>query len=190
MLDEILAAYSQGFFLMDNGDGAGLQWYRSRRHALIPLDGSLHVPRSLRRALNSGRFETRINSDFVAVVNGCAARKETWITEELKNIYLALHVAGHASSFEVWHEDELAGGILGICLGGAFIGESMFYKKPEASKVGLVRLVEHLSARGFGLFDAQVQNPHLARFGAFEISEPKYKQLLKRVLLLQAKFDS
>lgn len=182
MLDvnTIIQAYSDGYFLMDNGEGLG--WYSSRRHALIPLDERFHVPTSLRRALNSGRFETRINSDFIGVVNGCAAREETWITPELKQIYLELNRVGFAFSFEAWFEGKLAAGILGIAIGGAFIGETMFYAVPEASKVAMVRLVEHLRNQKFVLFDAQIQNPHLARFGAFEIREREYKPLLEKAI--------
>jgi leucyl/phenylalanyl-tRNA---protein transferase len=182
MLDvtTIIQAYSDGYFLMDNGDGLG--WYSSRRHALIPLDERFHVPSSLRRTLNSGRFETRINSDFIGVVNGCAARSETWITPELKEIYLELNRAGFAFSFETWLDGELAAGILGIVIGAAFIGETMFYAVPEASKVAMVRLVEHLRDQKFQLFDAQIQNPHLERFGAFEIREREYKPLLEKAI--------
>ena len=188
MLDAstIINAYSEGYFLMDNGDGLG--WYSSRRHALIPLDGRFHVPTSLRRALNSGRFETRINADFPGVVDGCAAREETWITPELKAIYLELHRAGVAHSFETWVNGELAAGILGITIGAAFIGETMFFAVPEASKVAMVRLVEHLRAKDFQLFDAQIQNPHLARFGAYEIREREYKPLLEKAVQSKATF--
>ncbi len=188
MLDvnTIIQAYSEGYFLMDNGEGLG--WYSSRRHALIPLDERFHVPTSLRRALNSGRFETRINSNFMGVVNGCAARTETWITPELEQIYLELNRAGFAFSFETWLGNELAAGILGIVIGGAFIGETMFYAVPEASKVAMVRLVEHLRTRGFLLFDAQIQNPHLARFGAFEIREREYKPLLEKAVRMPVTF--
>jgi leucyl/phenylalanyl-tRNA---protein transferase len=183
---DILELYSQGYFLMDNGQG--LDWYSSRRHALIPLDDRFHTPSSLRRALNSGRFETRINQAFEDVVDGCAARDETWITPELREIYLELHLAGIAHSFETWTEDRLAGGILGIVIGAAFIGESMFFRVPEASKVAMVRLHEHLKARGFILFDAQIQNPHLERFGAYELHERGYAKMLERAVTTQAHF--
>ena len=182
----IVELYAQGYFLMDNGDG--LNWYSSRRHALIPLDGAFHVPRSLRRALNSGRFETRINADFAGVVAGCGDRAETWITPELEAVYGELHRAGFAHSFETWVDGALAGGILGITVGAAFIGESMFFRVPEASKVAMVRLVEHLRSRDFALFDAQIQNPHLARFGAFEVPEREYNAMLERAAKRRARF--
>ncbi|GEM86718.1 leucyl/phenylalanyl-tRNA--protein transferase [Meiothermus granaticius] len=180
-IEETLRLYARGYFLMDNGEG--LRWYRSRVHALIPLDSSFHIPRSLRRALNSGWFESRINADFVGTLQGCALEHgETWISEELKQVYLELHWAGYAHSFETWVEGQLAGGILGIALGGAFIGESMFYRVPEASKVAMVRLVEHLRAQGFELFDAQAQNPHLKRFGAYEVAEREFLHRLRQAV--------
>ena len=97
-------------------------------------------------------------------------------------IYLTLHQAGWAHSFETWQGDQLAGGILGIVIRGAFIGESMFYKIPEASKVAMVKLVEHLRQRNFLLFDAQLQNPHLERFGSYVVSDRAYQVLLKKAL--------
>ncbi len=185
---EIVSLYSQGYFLMDNGDG--LAWYRSKVHAVIPLDERFHVPRSLKRALNSGRFEVRINANFPGVVEGCAYanRDATWISAELVEIYQQLHQAGIAHSFEIWLEGELAGGILGLAIGGIFIGESMFYYVPEASKVAMVKLVEHLKKRGFVLFDAQIQNPHLERFGAYEVSEREFLPQLRRAITKVARF--
>jgi leucyl/phenylalanyl-tRNA---protein transferase len=183
---EIVRQYANGYFLMDNGDG--LQWYSSRVHALIPLNERFHVPSSLRRSLNKPRFETRINADFAATVDGCAQRAETWITPELKQIYFTLHRFGFAHSFETWVDGQLGGAMLGLSIGGAFIGESMFYRVPEASKVAMVRLKEHLKARGFALFDAQIQNPHLARFGAFELPEREFKKLLSTAVKLEVSF--
>jgi leucyl/phenylalanyl-tRNA---protein transferase len=184
---EIVRHYAGGYFLMDNGEG--LQWYSSRVHALIPLDERFHVPSSLRRALNNPRFEMRIDAAFEATVDGCANRLETWITPELKEIYLELHRFGFAHSFETWVDGELGGAMLGLSIGGAFIGESMFYRVPEASKVAMVRLVRHLQARGFALFDAQIQNPHLARFGAFELPEKEFKKQLSSAVNLEVSFS-
>jgi leucyl/phenylalanyl-tRNA--protein transferase len=102
--------------------------------------------------------------------------------DELKEIYWRLYQAGWAYSFETWQGDELAGGILGIVIRGAFIGESMFYRIPEGSKVAMVKLVERLRERKFLLFDAQMMNPHLARFGAYHVSSEEYEILLKQAL--------
>ncbi|MBD3881443.1 leucyl/phenylalanyl-tRNA--protein transferase [Phormidium tenue FACHB-886] len=180
----ILEAYAQGYFLMADDEGKNLGWYTSPDRTLIPLDDRFRYPTSLRRVLNQNRFSVAINRDFRAVVEGCANRDETWISAELKEIYWQLHLTGWAHSFETWQGDELAGGILGIAIAGAFIGESMFYQIPEGSKVAMVKLVEHLQSQGFILFDAQMMNPHLARFGAYVIPDRQYRAILKQALTL------
>lgn len=162
-----------------------LGWYSSRERALIPLDDRFRYPKSLRRVLNQNRFRVAVDRNFPAVVEGCADRTTTWISPQLKQIYLALNQAGWAHSFETWEGDRLAGGILGITIGGAFIGESMFYHIPEGSKVAMVKLVERLKQRNFVVFDAQLNNPHLARFGAYTVSEQDYQLLLQKALQRQ-----
>ncbi|NWF60037.1 MAG: leucyl/phenylalanyl-tRNA--protein transferase [Fischerella sp.] len=177
----IVQGYAQGYFLMADEDNV-LGWYGSRDRTLIPLDDRFHYPKSLRRVLNQQRFTVAINRDFPSVVEGCANRELTWISPELKEIYWELYQAGWAYSFETWQGDELAGGILGIVIGAAFIGESMFYRIPEGSKVAMVKLVERLRERGFVMFDAQMMNPHLERFGAYRVGDREYQDLLHKAL--------
>ncbi|HAZ44084.1 MAG TPA: leucyl/phenylalanyl-tRNA--protein transferase [Cyanobacteria bacterium UBA11369] len=177
----LVEGYARGYFLMADETG-NLGWYSSRKRALIPLDARFRYPKSLRRVLNSDRFTVAINQDFKSVVAGCADRESTWISGELQEIYFALYQSGIAQSFETWEGDRLAGGILGIVIGGAFIGESMFYRIPEGSKVAMVKLVERLRDRGFILFDAQMNNPHLERFGAYTVTEKEYQTLLEQAL--------
>jgi leucyl/phenylalanyl-tRNA--protein transferase len=167
---------------MADESGGNLGWYSSRQRTLIPLDDRFRYPRSLQRALNQSRFTVSVNRAFKDVVEGCANRDTTWISAELKDIYETLHLAGWAYSFETWQGDELAGGILGIVIGGAFIGESMFYRIPEGSKVAMVKLVERLRERNFVLFDAQMMNPHLERFGAYIIRTNAYMDLLREAV--------
>lgn len=183
----IIQGYSQGYFLMAD-ENNHLGWYGSRDRTLIPLDDKFRFPKSLRRVINQERFSTAINRDFAAVVDGCADRDSTWISEELKDIYYALNRSGWAYSFETWQGDELAGGILGIVIGGAFIGESMFFHIPEGSKVAMVKLVERLRERQFVFFDAQMMNPHLERFGAFSIDDREYQILLEKALQSNSSF--
>ncbi len=178
----IIQGYAQGYFLMADNNGSSLAWYTSRDRTLMPLDQRFHYPRSLRRVLNQDRFDIAINQDFAAVVAGCADRESTWISPELQEIYWTLYESGWACSFETWQGDQLAGGILGIVIGGAFIGESMFYRISAGSKVALVKLVERLRSRNFVLFDAQMMNPHLARFGAYSVSDTHYQTLLQQAL--------
>lgn len=183
----IIDGYSQGYFLMADEQGE-LGWYTSQKRALIPLDERFRFPKSLRRSLNQNRFTVAIDRDFEAVCAGCADRDTTWISPELQAMYLQLHRAGWAHSFETWQGDRLAGGILGLAIRGAFIGESMFFHIPEGSKVAMVKLVEHLRSRQFTLFDAQLQNPHLERFGAYVVRDRAYHTLLQRALAQPCQF--
>ncbi len=179
---EIIQGYAQGYFLMADEVGDGLGWYATYQRALIPLDERFRYPRSLKRVLNQNRFATAINKDFYGVVAGCADRESTWISPELQQIYFALYQAGWAYSFETWQGNQLAGGILGIAIGGAFIGESMFYNIRDASKVAMVKLVEQLRERNFMLYDAQIINPHLERFGAYLVSAEQYQEMLEKAI--------
>lgn len=184
----IVRGYASGYFLMDDGKGT-LNWYGTpEKRTLIPLDDRFRYPRSLRRVLNRQQFQVRINCAFEEVIAGCADRDETWISSELADIYRELHRDGWAHSFETWTGDSLAGGILGISIGGAFIGESMFFAIPDGSKVAMVKLVEHLRARGFQLFDAQLSNPHLSRFGSIAVSQDMYMQNLQEAIRLPCRF--
>ena len=186
-VNSIVEGYSQGYFLMA-GDDDKLDWYSSRQRTLIPLDDRFRYPKSLQRVLNQERFSVAIDRDFKAVCQGCANRDSTWISSELMNIYWALHQAGWAHSFETWQGDRLAGGILGIAIKGAFIGESMFFNISEGSKVAMVKLVEHLRHQQYVLFDAQLQNPHLERFGSYIVSSREYQKLLYKAIMRNSFF--
>lgn len=195
-LQAVLRMYAQGYFPLGMAHGIG--WFDQRAYgtpyrAIMPLDDGFHIPRSLRRILNKGDFTVHINRDFAGVLEGCATRgwsysSETWLTPEVAELYLDLHHHGFAHSFETWYKGRLAGGILGIAMGAAFIGDSMFYRIPNASKVAMVRLVEHLRQRGFEIFDVQVQNPHLARFGAIEVAPQEFRQRLLSAIQKPARF--
>lgn len=184
-IQSIVQGYAQGYFLMADEAGKDLSWYSSRNRTLIPLDDRFRYPKSLQRVLNQNRFQVAVDRDFGGVVEGCANRETTWISDELKEIYWALHEAGWAHSFETWQDDQLAGGILGLVIGGAFIGESMFFRIPDGSKVAMVKLVERLRDRNFVFFDAQMMNPHLERFGAYIVRNDDYRDLLRKALQIQ-----
>lgn len=168
----LLHAYRNGVFPMAMEDGE-IVWFSPDPRTVLPLDG-FHVPHGLRRTLKKGRFEIRINGAFAEVMEGCARRPETWISPEIMESYLGLHELGYAHSVEAWQDGRLAGGLYGVALGGAFFGESMFHTVTDASKVALHALVERLRARGFSLLDTQWTTPHLAGFGAVEISRKSY----------------
>ncbi len=174
--DLLLHAYRNAVFpmAMENGE---IAWFSPDPRAIIPLD-TFHVPHGLRRTLKKQIFEIRINTAFEAVMRACAQRDETWINDEIVESYVELHHLGYAHSVETWFEGQLAGGLYGVAIGGAFFGESMFHEKTDASKVALHALVERLRTRGFTLLDTQWITPHLRTFGALEIPRSVYRQLL------------
>ncbi len=184
---EILeTCYRAGAFPMADGDG-GVEFYRSNPRSILELD-SLHVSKSLRRVLRKGVYEILINHDFEAVIKACADRGETWIGGGIIAAFMAFHRAGKAHSVEAYLDGELAGGLYGVAIGGAFMGESMFSRRPDASKVCLVHLVERLRERGFVLLDCQIQSGHLARMGAVEISEEEFLRRLEIASSLRRSF--
>lgn len=190
-IEGIIRHYAQGFFLMeDEDDESQLSWYSSALPTVMPLDDRFSYPRSLRRVLNQNQFQVAINRNFIGVIEGCAYanRESTWISLPLMNVYWRLHQAGWAHSFEAWQGDQLAGGLLGIAIGGVFIGESMFYHIPNGSKVALVKLVEHLRSRQFTMFDVQMKTAHIARFGADFTSQRHYHRQLRQGLQSPSRF--
>ena len=179
--------YRSGAFPMSDGYGR-IELYRSDPRAVLELD-ELHVPKSLARVIRSGKYDIRVNEDFEGVIRGCARRAETWINGEIVRAFVALHRAGKAHSVEAYDGDgNLAGGLYGVALGGAFMGESMFTRARDASKVCFVYLVERLKERGYELLDCQIQNDHLERFGVTEIPEREYLQRLNYALQLDRSF--
>lgn len=182
----IVHAYRQGIFPMADEDGH-VDWYQPDPRAVFPLD-TFHVPKSLAKTLRQGKFEIRVNADFEGVMRGCAGRDETWISDGIIQAYSELHRFGLAHSVEAWRDGRLVGGLYGVALGGAFMGESMFSRETDASKVCLVHLVERLRARGFILLDSQLPTEHLARFGQILIPHEAYMRQLERALALPCHF--
>lgn len=210
----LLSAYAQGFFPMADARTGELGLFTADPRALVPLEpGALHISRSLRRRLRSGRFLITADAAFARVVRECAAprpgREETWISQELIDLYDRMHELGHAHSVETWlpradlptdappvppeairafagapdGPHVLVGGVYGTVVGAAFFAESKF-SRPEwggsdASKVALVHLVEHVRRRGFTILDAQFWNPHTDQFG---LEELPHKEFLRRLM--------
>lgn len=183
----LLRAYCAGFFPMA-GDATGeIGWYSPDPRAIIDLEG-FHVPRRLQRTVRAGRFEVRVDTAFEAVIRACAERDQTWISEEIIESYRQLFALGFAHSVESWSGGELAGGLYGVAVAGAFFGESMFSRRTDASKVALVALIERLKAAGIVLLDTQFSTPHLSGFGAREIPRGEYLQRLASALAVNARF--
>ena len=177
--------------MAEGADAQELYWYDPPVRAIIPLDGRFHVPQRLRRRLRQRPYDIRLNTAFPTVIRACAApapdRPTTWINEEIVALYTAMHQQGSAHSVEAWENNALVGGLYGVSLGGAFFGESMFSRRPNASKISLVYLVALLRACGFDLLDTQFQTPHLSQFGTFEIARAAYHEKLATALTRPAR---
>jgi leucyl/phenylalanyl-tRNA--protein transferase len=180
------ACYRAGAFPMADGYGR-MGFYRSDPRSILELD-SLHVSKSLARVVRKGTYDVSVNRNFEAVIRACADRKDTWISAEIIRAFVRFHEAGKAHSVEAYSGGELAGGLYGVALGGAFMGESMFSRMRDASKVCLVHLVERLKEREYVLLDCQIQNEHLARLGATEIPQSEYLRRLENALRLERSF--
>ena len=180
------ACYRAGAFPMAD-DYGHIQFYRSDPRSVLEF-GDLRVTKSLARVIRKGVYEVRVDGDFEGGGRACAAREETWISAEIIAAYTRLHRAGKAHSVEAYKDGELVGGLYGVTLGGAFMGESMFTRARDASKVCFVYLVGRLRERGYALLDCQIQNDHLASLGATEIPAPEYDRRLDRALRLERSF--
>jgi leucyl/phenylalanyl-tRNA--protein transferase len=187
--ERLLQAYRSGIFPWYD-EHEPICWWSPDPRAIFELDG-LHVSRRLRRTLRSGCFTVTVNRDFAGVIRGCAEGREggTWITPEMIRAYEELHRLGYAHSVEAWHDDELAGGIYGVAIGGFFAGESMFTRHRDASKVALVHLVERLLKKGFLLFDIQFLTEHTSRLGAVEIPRAEYLARLRKAIAAPVGFS-
>jgi leucyl/phenylalanyl-tRNA--protein transferase len=189
----LLAAYRQGIFPWPivEGDAEILAWFSPDPRAILDLD-CFHVSRRLRRRLRSGEFQVSFNRNFAAVVAGCAEPRDTepitWITPAMAAAYQRLHELGHAHSVEVWQDGQLVGGVYGVAIGGFFSGESMFYRRRDASKVGLASLVQRLQQRGFTLFDVQQSSRYLRSLGATEIPRREFLERLRKSVDLPVSF--
>ncbi len=182
----LVHAYSQGIFPM--GDEGEIQWFSPDPRAIIPIE-TFRASKTLMQTVRSGRFDIRVSTRFREVMEACAQRSEgTWITAEIVDAYCSLHELGLAHSVESWLNGELVGGLYGVTLRGAFFGESMFFRVRDASKVALVALVQRMKDRKFTLLDTQWITPHLASFGAFEISRDEYMSRLSEALEADCSF--
>lgn len=175
----LIDAYSKGIFPWFSEGEPVLWWSPDPRMVLVTSE--VHVSRSLRRVLRSGRFSVTFDRAFVDVMRRCAdtprgRRRETgtWITADMIEAYTELHRRDLAHSVEVWKDDGLAGGLYGVALGRMFFGESMFSRVTDASKVALVTLARHLERWGFAMIDCQVSSAHLLSLGAREIPRAEF----------------
>ena len=187
---ELLNAYANGIFPMaDARDDPEAKWYTSRRRGIIPLD-NFCVSSNVRRIVRNHHYHVKFDYAFRDVMEACADRESTWISEEIIESYCRLHELGHAHSVSVYDQQwELVGGQYGVSLAAGFFGESMFGRAKEASKVALYWTHQALVQGGFELWDTQFWTEHLAQFGCIEIPAEEYEKRLKSALKKEASFQ-
>jgi len=191
--DRILHAYRQGFFPMASGRHGHVKFCAFPVRGIVPINEGFTVRRSVHQAERKEQFRVTFDTSFAEVIKACARHttlpdEEIWLSEELIPFYLELHERGIAHSVEVWKNGALVGGLYGLHLGSAFLGESMFSTVAYASQVALVHLVERLREKQFKLLDAQMSTEHLKQFGLYEVSHEEYLELLGPALLDQREF--
>ena len=188
----VLDAYAHGLFPMaQDREDTGFYWFDPPHRGQLSIE-NLHIPARLRRSLLQFPYAIKINTAFEQVIHACAEpapnRPQSWINQDIATLFLDLHKAGFAHSIEAWQKNTLVGGLYGLALGGAFMGESMFSRARDASKIALVHLCARLWKGGFVLLDTQYVNDHLKQFGAYEIPRTDYLEKLTQALKIRADF--
>lgn len=189
-VERLLLAYTYGIFPWFNPGEPILWWAPKERPLFYP--GAFKVSKSLRSTIRNKGYTVRFDTAFSDVLDGCAAtpRKEgnaTWLSEEMKESYLHLHNLGYAHSAETWMNGTLVGGLYGVSLGGAFFGESMFYRERDASKVALFTLLENMKDWGFVFVDGQIPTDHMTSLGSQIVSQELFMEQLDQALLFPDK---
>ncbi|MDR2071764.1 MAG: leucyl/phenylalanyl-tRNA--protein transferase [Treponema sp.] len=181
----LLSAYEQGIFPWYNPEDPLLWQSPDPRFVIFP--GNLRVSSSMKKLLRQGKFTVTIDRDFSGVIEACAAVERpgqdgTWITRDIIEAYTELHRLGWAHSAESWLAGDLAGGCYGIRMGRAFFGESMFARRPNASKAAFITLAQNLFAEGAAFIDCQIPTDHLRSLGGSEMSRKDFLRLLRETL--------
>jgi leucyl/phenylalanyl-tRNA--protein transferase len=177
--ENMIRLYASGAFPMADAEIGNINWYLPEIRTIIPLN-NYNIPRSTKKVIEEQNFEIKYDTDFEGVLEGCADRESTWISEELKSAYRRLKKRGYIHTIETWKDGKLVGGLYGVTFRGAFFGESMFSKVSQASKAALAALLKHLKEKDFILLDVQYMTEHLKMFGAVEISFEEYTKLLQK----------
>ena len=188
--EQLVKAYTHGIFPMaESRNDKKIIFIDPEYRALMPIS-KFKASKSLIRLAKKRPFKITMNEAFANVIRSCAIvnRKETWISEEIENLFISLNKLGYAHSVECWQNKQLIGGIYGVALGGVFFAESMFSYISNGSKIALINLVARLWKSGFKILDVQFLNDHLIQFGAYEINKTKFKQDLDKAIRLKTDF--
>lgn len=190
----ILRAYQAGIFPMaEDAQSDDLFWVSPQLRGIIPLEAA-HISRSLRKTLRAHPYQVRVDTDFEAVIEGCATagtdRETTWINAAIRKHYGELFRRGYVHTVEVWDGPDIVGGLYGVSIGAAFFGESMFHRKTDCSKIAMANLIFRLQAGNYRLLDTQFVTAHLKTFGGIEIPREDYELRLADALAHEANWHA
>lgn len=179
--ERLLLAYQSGIFPWFDNDSIILWWSPDPRMILYP--NQIKISKSMCKVIRNQQFRLTKNTCFKEVLEYCSSvpregQDGTWITDDMKNAYIALHEKGIAKSYEVWEDDSLVGGLYGVDLGDVFCGESMFSLTSNASKFAFIKLAEELKAKNYKVIDCQLHTDHLESMGAQEIPRKEFMKFL------------
>jgi len=171
----LLSAYRSGIFPWYSPNDPLLWWSPNPRLLLFPNE--FKITKSLKKSRK--KFTIKYNTNFEEVISTCKdLRDDTWISEEMKEAYMSLHVKGYAKSIECYQDNKLVGGLYGVQIGSIFCGESMFSKVSDASKVALWELCDIMQKNGGDFIDCQMPTEHLISLGAQVANREDYLNLL------------
>ena len=184
-VDRLLLAYSYGIFpWFSFRDWPCPAWYCPQQRFVIFPD-EIHISHSMRTLMNKKEYHVTFNRDFDGVIEGCSSvdgryyANGAWLGEDIKEAYCKLNRLGYATSVEVWDKDEeLVGGLYGVIMGECYIGESMFSRKPNTSKLALIHLARFMQKIGGKMIDCQLETPHLKSMGGRLIPYAEYLEIL------------
>lgn len=184
-MDRLLLAYSYGIFpWFSFRDWPYPAWYCPQQRFVI-FPGEIHVSHSMHTLMNKKTFHVTFNEDFEGVIHGCSEVddryhcKGAWLGEDMIKAYTDLHEMGYAKSVEVWDNDNrLVGGLYGVTVGDCFIGESMFSRAPNTSKLALISLARFMQRIGGKMIDCQLKTDHLKSMGGRFIPYEEYLEIL------------
>ena len=188
----VLDAYKKGLFPMaETYKSNEIYWVEPKNRGVFFFD-KIKIPKKLKKFLKKKEFDIAVDKNFRSVIENCSKitenRKDTWINNTIKNLYIEMYEEGHGHSIECYLGEDLVGGLYGIEIGGIFFGESMFSFVSNASKVALLHLIERLIVGNFKLLDTQFINNHLKQFGAIELSNKDFKKILDKNINREVNF--
>lgn len=188
-VDRLLLAYSNGIFPWYN-EGEPLMWWSPHERYII-RPKNIHISHSIKKFMKHHKVSVRFNRDFSDTMHRCRTKREfaegTWITDDMEKAYHRLHELDYAVSVEAYIDDELAGGLYGVCLGRCFFGESMFTDIENGSKIALILLAMYLEENDFVMIDCQFHTDHLESMGGETVSFEEYTALLEEGIYAEEK---